>query len=100
MPLNWYRLKDFAIQVTQLGMTFCANTFFFKIAEKYLQRLTSAGIMQWMIEHETKDLCIFKTFLIFAFCNWLSIEKTSIGHLYGFHLIMAAIMVYRQPVRT
>ncbi|KAL7015550.1 hypothetical protein ACKWTF_016514 [Chironomus riparius] len=42
------------MQVTQVGLVFFDNTFFFKVANKAVQRLTAAGIMYWMIENEIK----------------------------------------------
>lgn len=60
-PQDWNRLKDFSIQVSQHGLSFCGNTFFFKVANKAVQRLTSAGIMQKMIDDRINALHKIKT---------------------------------------
>ena len=43
---------DFSVQVSQLGFVFQANNFYLEVANKDLQKLTSAGTMQWMIENQ------------------------------------------------
>lgn len=57
---HWNQLENFAIQVSELGLAFCANTFFFRIAENAIQKLTSAGIMYWLFDDEIKDSSKFQ----------------------------------------
>lgn len=47
---KWLLIKDFYFQVSQVGLAFQANNFFFNTANEAIQHLNSAGIMQWMID--------------------------------------------------
>lgn len=78
---NWHQIKDFTVQVSQLGFAFFSNNFFFQIANKAVQQLTSAGIMQWMINKQVGLKLKFETqkdptkltveSLSFGFVIWL-----------------------------
>lgn len=115
-PLNWQKLNDFSIQVSQLGLTFCANTFFFRIANKALQQLTSAGIMQWMIDNKINALHKIKTqkepkqltveSLSFGFIIWLAFCGFSVVTFLGEYFYMKlsrtanALKKYLQNLKT
>jgi len=51
-PRNWRKLKDFSFQTTQIGFAFFKNNFFHEITDNTVQQMTSAGILQRMIEME------------------------------------------------
>ena len=78
---NWHQIKDFSVQVSQLGFAFFSNNFFFRIANEAVQQLCSAGIMQWMIDKQVGIKLKFETqkdptkltveSLSFGFVIWL-----------------------------
>lgn len=48
--IKWHRLPNYSLIVGQSGFAFRANNFFFRIVDETVQRLTSAGILNLMIE--------------------------------------------------
>lgn len=92
-PKFWYQLKDFSLEVSQLGFAFFPNNFFLKIAEKAVQHLTSAGIMFWTMENEIGSTYKFLTRknpkrltvenLNFGFVIWLGFCGLSVVTFFG-----------------
>ena len=48
--LNWHKIPNYNLQVTNIGFTFGPHNFFFEIIDKITQQLTSAGLIDHFIE--------------------------------------------------
>ncbi|CAG9810966.1 unnamed protein product [Chironomus riparius] len=48
--IKWHKLPNYCISVSQSGFAFLQNNFFFRIVDETVQRLTSAGIINRLIE--------------------------------------------------
>ena len=93
MTKNWHQIDDFSFQVSQLGFTFFSNNFFFKIANDAVQQLTSAGIMQWIIDGRVGVKIKFENLsqptkltvnsLSFGFIIWLGFCGFSLAAFFG-----------------
>jgi len=57
--LKWHQLKNVNFYVSQIGFFFLPNNFFLHIIDKETQRLTSAGIMNHLLNLIFKDKCSF-----------------------------------------
>lgn len=79
--IDWYKLKDINLLVSQVGFFFFPNNFFLQIIDESTQHLTSTGIMDRMVKilfknrNEQKVTKKFKILtmknLNFGFIIWL-----------------------------
>ena len=79
---RWYKLPEYTFQVSQLGLVLTANHFLFENVDKMIQRLTSSGIMKFILNKcilpkvnlvvgKTSSVLTLKD-LSFGFVIWLS----------------------------
>jgi hypothetical protein len=73
---KWHRIPDYSFQVSQSGLGFMPNNFFFDIINKIVQRLTPAGIIDHIIE------ACFRPKLMFVYhkqLKVLTVDQLSFG---------------------
>jgi len=74
--LKWHQLKNVNFHVHQIGFFFFPNNFFLNIIDIETQRLTSAGIMNYLVNLVYKDK---RSFLSIKEWKMLTMEKLQFG---------------------
>ena len=74
--LSWNEIPDYSFQVSQSGFAFVPNNFFYENMHKATQQLTSAGMMDYLVED-----CFPSTKNIVFYDHWsiLTVESLSFG---------------------
>ena len=79
--INWYKLPNYSLKVTQVGFSFSPNNFFYEIVDKVTQNLNSGGLISYILDTcgffrhkfppEKKLLSLKMEKLNFGFVIWI-----------------------------
>lgn len=61
VPCPWNKIKDFSLQVSQIGFAFPKNNYFFKNIDKIMQQLLSTGVIEHLKARYFPKVMKFKT---------------------------------------
>ena len=89
--LNWHQLKNINFQVNQVGFFFLRNNYFLPIIDRETQQLTSAGIMNYLV-----NLVYNNRFLFTSEKEWkvLSIENLRFGFVIWLYSCAVTVVVF------